>query len=584
MPPAPAPQSRTKFLIFNKFVTMDTQQDRYDLARERAAWIENLQPIGENKLKGVSAAASSALATLTGTTSRMFYANYNSADFIIRFNTAGKADQVNASSGAVVNIAPNGTFSTTPDMTQWKSERILIADATAGYCEWDGTVFVKGGGVSPVFVVTAGGSGYTSGATAAITGGSGSGATASVQVVGNIVVGLTLTAAGSGYLAGDTLTVTISPVGAGSGATATGKIWPILSLTPTTIAVFQGRVWLAGGRVLFWTGTGGFDDSASADASGQTTLPDADLVHSITALRSLNNYLYIFGDNSIKQIGTITVSGSTTLFAIITLSSDQGTTFPMSILSYNRLVIFANKVGVYAVFGASVEKISNEMDGIFQAIDFSQELQAALNDMNNIRCYLLLVRYVDPRQGVTRSLILAFQSKRWFVVSQGNSLVAITSSPISGALQTLGSSGADVTKLLATATIGVSFLLITALSSNGAPHMQKRTIRIGVAQSSTSPGQVTGTSDSENNTIANQYQVATPVIWINVNNQQVIWVNGSSSVVTFTGSGFVWERYPGTASGICIGASLSGTFAGYTLNSIVVEYVDGPEMVSKGAV
>lgn len=585
MPPAPAPAPRTsqnKFLVFNEFETMDTQSARFDLPKKRAAWLENLQPIGPNRLQGVPGPLA-ALQTLTGeTVQKFFYANYNGNDYIIAFAVSGAAYQVNASSGAAVKFAIAGTFSNA-DMTQWQSSRILIADASAGYSEWDGSVFVQPGGISPVFVVTAGGSGYTSGATAAISGGSGSGATASVQVVGGVVVGLTLTAAGSGYKAGDTITVTISPVGAGSGATATGKIWPIISLAPTTIAVFQGRVWLAGGRVLFWTGTGGFDDVASADASGQTTIPDADLVHQITALRSLNNYLYIFGDNSIKQIGTISVSGSTTLFTIVTLSSDQGTTFPQSIVSYNRLILFANKVGVYAVFGASVEKVSNEMDGVFQAADFTQPLQAALNDLNNIRCYLLLIRYIDPVAG-TRSLLLTFFNKRWFVISQGNSLAAICSAPINGTLETFGSSGADVTQLLDSLTTAVTFLIRTALSSNGAPHTQKRAITVGVAQSSSSAGTVAATSDSENNSNPAQYGVATPVTWINNSGQQVVWVNNSSSVVTFVGSGFLWTRYQPAASGLCLGASLSGTFTGYTMNEIVIEYADGPEMVSKGSV
>lgn len=589
MPPAPAqasPQQQrpgNKFLVFNQFSTMDTQNARFDLGKDRAAWIENLQPIGQNRLQVVPAPLA-ALTTLTGeTVQRFFYANYNGNDFIIAFAQSGAAYQVNASSGAKVKFANAGTFSS-PDMTQWQSSRVLIADPTAGYCEWDGTVFAQPGGISPVFVVTAGGSGYTSGATAAISGGSGTGATASVQVVGGIVVGLTLTAAGSGYKAGDAITVAISPVGAGSGATATGKIWPILSITPTTIAVFQGRVWLAGARTLFWTGTGGFDDVALADASGQTVIPDADLVHQITALRSLNNYLYIFGDNSIKQIGTISVSGSTTLFTIVTLSSDQGTTFPLSIVSYNRLILFANKVGVYAVFGASVEKISNEMDGIFQAADFTQPLQAALNDISNIRCYLLLIRYIDPRQGITRSLMLTFMNKRWFVTSQGNSLAAICSAPINGTLETFGSSGADVTQLLSSFTTPVAFLLITSLSSNGQPHTQKRVMRTGVAQSSSSAGTVAATSDSENNSNPAQYGVATPITWINNQGQQVVWVNNSSSVVTFVGVGFLWTRYQAQASGLCLGASLSGSFTGYTLNEVVIEYQETAEMVSKGSV
>jgi len=74
-----------------------------------------------------------------------------------------------------VKFAPAGTFSATgPDMTVLTAQRLLMADSVAGYCTYDGKAFVKSGGVSGNFQVTAGGSNYTSGATAAISGGSGS--------------------------------------------------------------------------------------------------------------------------------------------------------------------------------------------------------------------------------------------------------------------------------------------------------------------------------------------------------------------------------------------------------------------------
>ncbi|HZP77532.1 MAG TPA: hypothetical protein VFB45_15415 [Pseudolabrys sp.] len=581
----PAPQEQQipqkKYIVFNEIETMDTQGSRYDLPSKAAAWLENLQPISKNRLQ-IMPAPIAALTTLTGEiVTKKFYANYGGVDYVVEFCQSGAAYQVNLSNGAQVKFALAGTF-TNPDMTQWQSSRILIADPTAGYSTWDGTVFVKPGGLSPNFTITAGGSGYSSGATVGFSGGSGSGAAGTVTVVGGVVTGIVLTNAGSGYHAGDTITVTISPVSGGSGATATGKVWPILSISPTTIAVFQGRVWLAAGRALFWTGTGGFDDSSAGNASGQTTLSDADLVHSITALRALNNYLFIFGDASIKQIGTIAVSGSTTLFTIITLSSDQGTTFPQSIASYNRLVLFANTVGVYAIFGASVQKISDKMDGIFQATDFSQPLQAALNDINNIRCYLLLARYIDPVQG-ERSIMMVFQNEKWFVTSQGNGLRAICSAIVGGVYETFGSSGSDVTQLIQSTTTAISFLLRTALSSNGNPHQQKRAQRIGVAQSSASQGNVTLTADSENGSQQAQYSVSNPIQWTNNVGSVVAWLNNSNNPVTFVGVGFLWQRQDAKASGITLGATLSGSLFGYTINAVVVEYEDSAPMVSTGA-
>jgi hypothetical protein len=64
--------------------------------------------------------------------------------------------------------------------------------------------------------VTAGGSGYSGGPTATITGGGGSGATANVGISTGAVTSITITNGGSGYTSTPTITIT----GTGSGATA----------------------------------------------------------------------------------------------------------------------------------------------------------------------------------------------------------------------------------------------------------------------------------------------------------------------------------------------------------------------------
>jgi hypothetical protein len=582
MPPAgglTSKQTATKdYLVFDGFETMDTQSARHALPPNRLAWLENLQPIGPNYLYTVPG-PNSALTTIAGVTAqKVFYAFLLNTDYEIVCATNGAMYAVNIASGTVTTIAPAGTFSA-PDVTVWQSSVLLIADPTAGYSAWNGQTLTKPGGVSINITVTAGGSGYTAGATAVISGGSGSGATASVTVVAGVVTALTLTNAGVNYLAADTLTVTISGVGPGSGATATAKPWPIFTITPTTLAVYSGRVWLAGGRVLTWTGTTGYDDASSADASGSTIIPDADLVHAVTALRSLNNYLWIFADNSIKQIGTVSVTGSTTTFSIVTLSSDTGTTFQQSIASYNRLVLFANKTGVYAVLGSSVQKISDQMDGIFSRIDFSQPLCAALNDINSIRCYMLLVRYIDPIQGRTRSLILVFQSRKWFVASQGDSLICMSTAVINGTLETFGSSGSDVTQILQNASQSVSVLLRTALSHHGKPFMGKKALQAATAQTG-SFSNVTMTIDTENGSVNANYTMSFAVTWLNALGLPVTWVNALGQLVTFSGAGFLFQRTTAAGTGIYLGLTLSGTFTNYAFNNGIISYQDTTALAS----
>lgn len=70
------------------------------------------------------------------------------------------------------------------------------------------------------FVINNGGTGYTSAPTVSVTGGSGFGATFNATITGDTVTGFTLVNPGVGYLPGDALTVTLTG-GAGSGADVT---------------------------------------------------------------------------------------------------------------------------------------------------------------------------------------------------------------------------------------------------------------------------------------------------------------------------------------------------------------------------
>ena len=586
MPPANVAQRQLatkKYCVFAKFQTMDTQSARQALPVENLAWCENLQIVGPNQLVACNGPATAIFTQAGISISAQYFANYTppggvSTDYIISFTTAGAGYQTNAQTGATVNFAVAGTFSAQPDMTVWASQRILIADPVAGYCTWDGHTFVTTGGVSPNIVVTAGGSGYGAPPSVTITGGSGSGATAHAVLTGGSVTSVILDTPGSGYKAGDTLTVTF-----GSGAAAaTAIVWPFFSLTPTTLAVYAGRVWLAGARTLTWTGTAGFDDAKAADASGSTQIADADLVHQITALRSLNNFLYIFGDNSVKQVGTITVSGSSTIFNIVSLSSDQGCPFPRAIVSYNRLVLFANKVGVYAVLGASVEKISDPMDGIFALADTSQPFCAAVQDLHtSLHTFLLLLRYKDPAAGI-RSLILCFYKNRWFVANQGNNLTSIVTAPIGGIIETFSSSGQDVTQIFQSTT-PVPIILRTSLSPNGEIEMGKIGLEAMVALNSNTLGVLNGSADSENFDPGKPFTLSTArnLIWINNSNQVLTWQNNSLQTLLWATTGFIYQRSPISSSGIFLGLTLTGTFAGGTsttsglvINALLIEYQD----------
>src|SRR5713101_2513638 len=569
----------SKFILFQQFEKMNTKVARQNLSEKEVAWMENLQPIAANDLQAVPGAAAQLGNFPIQTISRMFPANIGGIDYIIMCFVSGGIAAINAATGVQTAFAANGTFSAKPDIVLFASKRILIMDATGGYATWDGTLFVKSGGISPNINVTNGGSGYGAPPAVSFTGGAGGnagGATATAVLSGGAVVAVNVTNAGTGNAAGAAITVVFTGANT-TPATATVVVWP--QVTGTTITVFAGRVWWANGRILNFTGTGTstgqtFDDINPADAAGSTTITDADLVHSITGLRALNNFLYIFGDQSIKQIGSITVSSSITLFTLLTLSSDVGTSFLMSIQSYNRIVLMANKQGVYGIFGATVQKISDDLDGIFQLTDFSLQPSAALNDLSNIHCYLLLLKYLDPLAGA-RQIVVTYQQNKWFVVSQG-SLLAITSIPLGSTTQveTFGSSGSDVTQLLQNPAINVPIILRTALSSHGNPVMAKQLIRSGIAITTQTAQTVTMTVDTENGSNAYNFLAAGVITWVNNSGGVVQWQNNTPGNVNFIAGGFRFPYASTEGYGKFIGNTVTGSVMNLSINSIIDEYHD----------
>ena len=574
------PEPVPKFIHFTDFEKMNTKLARHNLPEKQVAWMENLQPIGTNDLVAVPAALAPITNVSGKTVTRMFDANYGGVDYVIFFATDGSATQINAANGAQVSIAGPGTFSSTPDLTVYSSQRILVMDPTSGYFTWDGTLGVKSGGISPNIQVTNGGT-YAATPSVTISGGSGSGATAHAVMGGSgasqFVASVVLDNPGTGYKPGDTITVAFSPA---STTAATARIWP--QTTGTSIDVFAGRVWWINNRLLSFTGTNGYDDTNPANAAGSTTITDRDLSHNLQAVRNLNNYLYIFGDTSIRQIGSISVNASVTLFTTLTLASDIGTTYLMTIKSYNRLVLFANKNGVYGIFGATVQKISDDLDGIFQLTDFALQMSAALHDFHvqvtsggSIHCYMILLKYMDPVRG-SRSILCVFQNNKWFVVSQGDGILAVCSLPFLGTSQfeAFASSGADVTQLLQDTTTAVPILLQTSLTYHGAPITAKRPIRAGVAV-------LSKTSQSFNMKILTEYGsltypliVANPVIWYNAAGQVVQWQNASLQNVYFIAGGFQFPYTSVEGYGKFIGCDVSGTMVGFAINGVSIEYND----------
>ena len=149
-------------------------------------------------------------------------------------------------------------------------------------------------GTVTALTVTAGGSGYTSGATVAFSGGGGSGAAATATVVSNAVTALTITNAGTGYTSAPT--VTIAAVGAGSGATATATL-----SAPRVIRVFHKNHGHFAGSQVTLSGIA----ATSGSVLNNITLANLNTTHTIQTV-TVDSYTIDVTANSNTSMANVT--------------------------------------------------------------------------------------------------------------------------------------------------------------------------------------------------------------------------------------------------------------------------------------
>ncbi len=593
-PPANVPDPPDyHYIFFSNWRGMNTKDSRLGLEKDDLSWVENFIPSGKNNWVSAPGSANP-LTTVAGVSFwvRQQDCFFNGQHFFICFGNNGSGWQINKATGAQVQFAANGTFSSAPDLTVYRASRVLIADSSAGYCTWDGTAFAKQGTVSPNLTVTNGGMNFTSGGTFTITGGSGSGASGTFAITGSVVTSLLLTNPGSGYKLGDSLTVVFSG-GGGSGAAANAFVWPFLGgLQPISVDVWQGQVWLIGAasgqalsnaRILQWSGITSQDatnptaisyDNFANGGTGSTSILDQDVTEGLTAVRNLNNFLYIFGSNSSRQIGTKTISPGppiVTNFSITTISSDNGTPWKYSVVSYNKFVAFANPTGIYMIFGTSVEKISEMQDGLFGLYTGSgPSPQAAVVDIFAKHILVLLLQINDPVAGI-RQVLIALASKTWFVLSAGN-IRSITSSASGSLFQLWGGFAGDATQLFSNITAPSQIRVSTSLDIDGNPKQAKRFNRAWLSHSSgTSAVNLMFAAETENGSQPSAYSITNVVTFASLFGI-VSFSNNLGQVVSFGSGGYLFKPLNILGTGMYLGVTLTGSVTSFTLNAITLEY------------
>ena len=624
-------EQKKSYQVIKNFKGLDTKANRTALSEDEFAWIENIQPIGFGNLKvlpnySTVIDSGNTAVVFTATPSHLTSANIGLNDYVIAFGDDGSAEYFNINTGVKGTIAVAGTFSNSGVMTtQWKNERLLILDPTKGYSTWDGNSVVQIGSVGFIGVTNKGSS-YTAAPTVTISApdqANGTQANAVATITANAVASVSVVDAGTGYTNAANLTVTFSG-GGGSGASAVAQLLtfktgtlqlvvlnngsgytnaanitlsitggggtgatavPIISGNVITsvvmtnqgsgIASFSGRVWISQGRTVYYSAAGSYSDFTSISA-GSITLTDSTLHGNIQYLLSANNFLYIFGDDSINVFSDVIVqTNGTTVFTNTNVSASVGSKRPNAIFPYFRSVLLLNDYGVYALVGSTTSKISDNLDGIFPYIDFTEPIYAGQVLLNNILCAAFNFKYTGGKGISTSSRFVqaVFFEKKWFITSQDDALKFVTSVPVGGLITLYGTSGKNLYKLYGNASGNVSAYVQTALLPMGDPIRTKQALKFGVeASSSNTAVTLTATVDSEIGS-SPAVTLQNTIGWINYLNAPISWINNSSAVISWLYSGG-YNLYKSDAQqwGKYVGLTVTSVSPAFTYNTFEFEH------------
>ena len=468
---------------------------------------------------------------------------------------------------------------------------ISLTNAGSGYTSQP-TITIKGGGATTnataiaqlttfatgtvSVLINSGGFGYGANGSfyVTFTGGGGTGANGTAIVSGNAVTQVIMNNPGTGY----TSAPNVSFVNGYSGSVSANATATAIVNTNgiVDVATFSGRVWVAAGRTVYVSSAVSPTDFSSV-SSVAFNLTDSTLHGNIQAILSANNFLYIFGDDSINVFSNLQVTSTgSTVFTNTNVSASIGSKRIYAIFPYFRSVLFLNDYGVYALVGSTTTKISDPLDGIFPYIDFTKPVTAGQALLNNILCAVFNF-YVNSScpygYGGSRYIQAVFFEKKWFITYQGQ-IQYVASSPVGGKVNLYGTDSTNsLYQFYNSTTSSISSYIQTALQDMGDPIRTKQALKFGVEATLTQGGNLNVTVDSESGSSPTYTLTNGGVNWYNNSGNVIPWINNSGVIIGWLfESGYFLYKSDASQYGKYLGLTMTSNNAGFVVNTFEFEH------------
>lgn len=360
------------------------------------------------------------------------------------------------------------------------------------------------------------------------------------------------------------------------------------------IAVYSSRVWIAQGRVLYCSGVDDYSGTnwTAANGAAATNLTDPSVRSTIVRLIPANEYLYVFTVTGIIGIYNVQVptgaNPPTPVFTMQPLQSLIGSDQPASVIPYDRNIMFASRYGIHTVLGVDAPKISSDIDGTWQWLDFTQTISAGQVVVANILCGAFLVKRAnDPIFGSNQIVALWFNRDEtnpatgtvdstdiWWFANYG-ALTLIVSGVKSNIPALFGFIGNQLYQLFADATTAPATQVWTKLYAMEDELARKQVIQVGAEVDFLLYGSqlnlYVDTFSSSNN--SNVQTSITAGQWINGSGVQGQWQNNATTQGGWVAPGlYLLSGLAPPAHDRHVGLRLTSTGYAYELHLLAMDY------------
>jgi len=349
-----------------------------------------------------------------------------------------------------VTLSNKGSgYTSTPTVTIIDSATNPGTGATA--------VALLGSGVLSSVAIVNGGSGYAETPTLTVTGGGGSGAACTATLTDGAITGVSVTAGGSGYTRTPQIVV---ESGINNAASATPTLMPF-GVSGSSVEVYQQRAWIThpnqqgnqqNGGTFLVTAPDSITDFSTSDGGLTYVSSSPFLKQQYTTLKQANGYLYPIGDSSVDTIGNVQSSENssnstvTTTFNYQNTDPQSGSSWRDTVVNYGGTIIFVNKFGVFGLYGAKVTKISAKIDELFINAIFPPTSGAvvpcaAVANIFGQKTLVVLLTIKDPLSSEYRTIMLGWDERDWFVLTQSSTPIFINTQEVDSNLSAWGTEG-----------------------------------------------------------------------------------------------------------------------------------------------